>query len=48
VTTSVSPPPGPASGLVPIGLTMLNWSPPSVERWTNDCWVEIPQGPDSQ
>jgi hypothetical protein len=45
---SVSPPPGGASGLSPIGLTVWNSRPLSVERWTHDCCVEVPNGPDSQ
>src|SRR4051812_3967878 len=45
---SVSPPPGGASGRRPIGLTVWNSSPLSVERCTHDCCVDVPNGPDSQ
>src|SRR6266581_3899676 len=48
VTMSVSPPPGPGSGLKPTGLSTWNESPPSVERWMNELFVVVPQGPDSQ
>src|SRR5207248_2519739 len=36
-TTSVSPPPGGASGRTPSGLSSWNSSPSSVERCTHDC-----------
>src|ERR1043166_6022201 len=48
VAMSVSPPPGPGSGLSPAGLSTWNESPPSVERWMNELFVVVPQGPDSQ
>src|SRR6478672_4197159 len=48
VAMSVSPPPGPGSGLRPAGLSTWNESPLSVERWMNELFVVVPQGPDSQ
>ena len=48
VTTSVSPPPGGASGRSWIGDTMWYESPPSTDLWTKLCWVDVPHGPDSQ
>src|ERR1043166_4931318 len=48
VAMSVSPPPGPGSGLRPAGLSTLNERPLSVERWVNELFVVVPQGPDSQ
>src|ERR1041384_4831277 len=48
VAMSVSPPPGPGSGLRPTGLSTWNERPPSVERWMNELFVVVPQGPDSQ
>src|ERR671936_1376466 len=45
---SVSPPPGPGSGLRPAGLSTWNESPLSVERWINEFCVVVPHGPDSQ
>jgi hypothetical protein len=47
-TTSVSPPPGGASGLSPTGLSLWNERPLSVERAMNEVWVVVPHGPDSQ
>src|SRR2546423_13096434 len=47
-TTSVSPPPGGASGLSPTGLSTWKERPLSVERARNEFWVGIPHGPDSQ
>src|SRR5438132_5820464 len=48
VTMSVSPPPGPGSGLRPTGLSTWNERPLSVERWMNELLVVVPHGPDSQ
>src|SRR3954447_12717742 len=48
VAMSVSPPPGPGSGLRPTGLSTWKESPLSVERWMNELLVVVPQGPDSQ
>src|SRR5919197_4774415 len=48
VAMSVSPPPGPGSGLRPAGLSTWNESPLSVERWINEFCVVVPHGPDSQ
>src|ERR1051325_9981293 len=48
VAMSVSPPPGPGSGLRPAGLSTLNERPLSAERWMNELFVVVPQGPDSQ
>src|ERR1051325_4781359 len=48
VAMSVSPPPGPGSGLRPTGLSTWNERPPSVERGMNELFVVVPQGPDSQ
>src|SRR5437868_12388345 len=48
VTMSVSPPPGPGSGLRPTGLSTWKERPPSVDRWMNELFVVVPQGPYSQ
>src|SRR2546430_3321523 len=45
---SVSPPPGPRSGLRPTGLSTWNERPPSVDRRMKELLVVVPQGPDSQ
>src|SRR6476646_9129081 len=48
VAISVSPPPGPGSGLRPAGLSTWKERPLSVDRWMNELFVVVPQGPDSQ
>src|SRR3954452_14579119 len=48
VAMSVSPPPGPGSGLRAGGLSAGNESPSSVERWMKELFVVVPQGPDAQ
>src|SRR5207248_11741636 len=48
VTLSVSPPPGPGSGLRPTGLSTRKERPPSTDRSMNEFLVDVPQEPDSQ